>query len=587
MPRVLIADRGKLIWLMLRRGLAYAVGRLAALRLVQLFRWPGASDRIVIAPQNLRTADPTRASEIYAGRFALAGKIVICDGRSPFEMDPPSAEWAEALLGFNWLRHLRAAETAITRANARALVDEWIAVQGTWHSFAWRPDVVARRIIAWLTQATLILHDADVRFYRRFVRSLTRQARFLRATAAAAPDGVPRLQAHIALTYAALCMTGQVRHLRHATGRLTAEIERQILPDGGHVSRNPGAVIELLADLLPLSQAFSARNVPPPAPLLHAIDRMMPMLRFFRHGDNTFALFNGMGPTPPDLLATILAYDDARGAPVANAVHSGYQRIEAGQSVVLMDTGGPPALTLSAEAHAGCLSFELSTRAQRIVVNCGLPATGRGNWRHLARATAAHSTVTFNETSSCEFLDTNLFRRVFGTLVCDGPRHVSVVRDQENDAIQIRALQDGYAPRFGVIHQRTITLSADGARLDGEDVFLPARGEVLSGNGKDAFALRFHLHPSVRANRLSDGRGVMLTLPNKDVWTFYAPADRVEIEESVHLAGRDGPRRTSQIVIHGQAHKASRLQWSFALTPQASAGVRRGREQEPELPLGG
>ena len=57
---------------------------------------------------------------------------------------------------------------------------------------------------------------------------------------------------------------------------------------------------------------------------------MMPMLRFFRHGDGTFALFNGMGPTPPDLLATMLAYDDARGTPVANAPHSGYQRIEAG-----------------------------------------------------------------------------------------------------------------------------------------------------------------------------------------------------------------------------------------------------------------
>ena len=57
---------------------------------------------------------------------------------------------------------------------------------------------------------------------------------------------------------------------------------------------------------------------------------MMPMLRFFRHGDGSFALFNGMGPTPPDLLATILAYDDARGAPVANAPHSGYQRVEAG-----------------------------------------------------------------------------------------------------------------------------------------------------------------------------------------------------------------------------------------------------------------
>ena len=57
---------------------------------------------------------------------------------------------------------------------------------------------------------------------------------------------------------------------------------------------------------------------------------MMPMLRFFRHADGNFAQFNGMGPTPVDLLATVLAYDDARGAPVANAPHSGYQRIDAG-----------------------------------------------------------------------------------------------------------------------------------------------------------------------------------------------------------------------------------------------------------------
>jgi hypothetical protein len=66
-----------------------------------------------------------------------------------------------------------------------------------------------------------------------------------------------------------------------------------------------------------------------------------------------------------------------------------------------------------------------------------------------------------------------------------------------------------------------------------------------------------------------------------------APIDRVEIEESVHLAGRDGPRRTSQIVIHGRAHKVPRLQWSFAHNPHSAAAVRRGREQEPELPLGG
>ena len=163
-----------------------------------LLRWPLPqlkADRLLIAPQDLRTADATRATEIYSGRFAFAGKVVICDGRSIFEMEPPSDEWATALLGFGWLRHLRAAESGITRANARALVDEWIALQGSWHPVAWRPDVLSRRIISWLSQATLVLQDADARFYRRFLRSLVRQVRYLRHTAGDARRGVARMQA--------------------------------------------------------------------------------------------------------------------------------------------------------------------------------------------------------------------------------------------------------------------------------------------------------------------------------------------------------------------------------------------------------
>src|SRR5215467_12073111 len=198
MSRGQIAERAKLSVFVARRALMLALARLNAHPFV---RWRFAStgtDRLLIAPQDLRTADPTRASEIYAGRFAFAGKIVICDGRSPFIMLAPSDEWAQGLFGFGWLRHLRAAESGITRANARALVDEWIALQGSWDSVAWRPEVVARRIISWLSQAPLVLDEPDARFYRRFLRSLTRQVRHLRHTVWQARDGVPRLQAAIA-----------------------------------------------------------------------------------------------------------------------------------------------------------------------------------------------------------------------------------------------------------------------------------------------------------------------------------------------------------------------------------------------------
>jgi uncharacterized heparinase superfamily protein len=388
----------------------------------------------------------------------------------------------------------------------------------------------------------------------------------------------------IALTYAAFCMANQGRHIKAATRQLSDELERQILPDGGHISRNAGALLELLVDLLPLRTVFTARNAPPPAALLNAIDRMMPMLRFHRHGDGNFALFNGMGPTRTDLLSTVLAYDDARGTPVSNASHSGYQRLEAGGTVVIMDTGKPPPLTASQEAHAGCLSFELSAKLMRIVVNCGLPATGQETWRQVVRGTAAHSTVTFNDVSSCRFVESGAIKRLLhGVPIVGGPQQVEVARLEQEGALVLRTSHDGYADNFGVIHQRALMLAADGTRLDGEELFSPASGDSIPA-GRDAFAIRFHLHPSVKASRLTDSHGAMLMLPNKEVWTFNAYEDRIELEESVYLAGPDGPRRTLQIVIYGRARKVPRVQWTFAQVA-AAPSPRRGRAEEPKLPL--
>ncbi|MPZ36863.1 MAG: heparinase [Rhizobiales bacterium] len=583
MSRASVAERTRLS-VFLARGLARKLlGRLTGFSLARLPFLPGAPDRLVIAPQDLRTADATRASEIYAGRFSFGGKVVVCDARSPFDVKAPSEDWAVALHGFSWLRHLRAADSGITRANARALVDEWITLQGSGSGVAKRPEVMARRIISWISQAPLVLDDSDVRFYRRFLRSLTRQVRQLRHTAAGARDGVPRLLSMIAVMYASLCMANQAKHIKTAAKRLSDELERQVLPDGGHLSRNPGALIEILVDLLPLRQVFTSRNVPPPAPLMHAIDRMMPMLRFFRHGDGNFALFNGMGPTRSDILSTILAYDDARGTPVANAAHSGYQRLEAGNTVVIMDTGQPPPMPASQEAHAGCLSFELSAKFNRIVVNCGLPASGRDSWRQVARATSAHSTAAFNDVSSCRFIESGPIRRLLqGAPIITGPRNVETAREEGEEGAQVlRTSHDGYAENFGVIHRRALMLSADGSRLDGEDVFNPLNDEISANH--DQFALRFHLHPSVKANRLQDSHGAMLMLPNREVWTFSAYEDRIEIEESVYLAGNDGPRRTLQVVVYGRARKVPRVQWTFSMVAASPLPARRGRGEEPKL----
>jgi uncharacterized heparinase superfamily protein len=101
--------------------------------------------------------------------------------------------------------------------------------------------------------------------------------------------------------------------------------------------------------------------------------------------------------------------------------------------------------------------------------------------------------------------------------------------------------------------------------------------------------VRFHLHPSIKANRLTDGRGVMLMASNKEVWIFNTYDDHVvELEDSVYLAGSDGPRRSLQMVIYGQARKAPRVVWTFqqasTAAVAASANSRRARSEEPKLP---
>ncbi len=582
MARAVIADRLKLSGLLLRGGARQFAGRVIGHPLLRWQLSPFKADRLLIAPQELRTADATRATEIYSGRFTFAGKVVVCDDRSIFQMAPPSTEWSAALYGFSWLRHLRAAESGITRANARALVDEWITLQGSWHPVAWRSDVLSRRIISWLSQAPLVLQDADVRFYRRFLRSLMRQVRYLRRTARHANRGVARMQAAVALIYAALCIAGQARYIKSASEHLKREIERQILPDGGHASRDPGAVIELLLEFLPLRQAFASRNVAPPQALLNAIDRMMPMLRFFRHSEGTFAHFNGMGATPADLLLTLLAYDETRGAPLNNAPYSAYHRLEARGGVLIMDTGRAPPLDLSLEAHAGCLSFEFSSPKQSlIVVNCGMPSTAREDWRPLARATAAHSTVTFNDESSARFIERPMFRRLLGgSPMLAGPSRVSAVREESTDAVfcarRMTAMPAATALSTNALSRSPPTARASTARTCS---LMRRRPQVQTRH--DRYAVRFHLHPSIKATGFTDGHGALLVMTNGEVWTFNAGDSRVQLEDGVYLASNEGPRRSVQLVIHGQARADAARGLELSAGRSDDGGDRRERAPRP------
>ena len=525
----------------------------------------GGPERLLIAPQDMRTADPTMAADIYAGYFAFAGKMINTHGRSPFDVAAPSPAWAATLAGFGWLRHLRAADTALARANAQALVEDWVNLSGRRSNPCdWETRVVIRRLLSWLSQSPLILEGADRQFYRRFMKSINRQSALLQRRLHGGLTGETRLLALIALAEFGLCGEGLDGLQKRMTAQLGEELAHQVLGDGGHIGRNPQTIIDLLLDLLPLRQAYAARGVSAPPQLLNAIDRMMPMLRLFRLGDGSLALFNGMGPTAPHDLATILAHDDARTAPLSNAPYSGYQRMEAGPTILIMDTGASPPGDFSDRAHAGCLSFELSTGGQRLIVNCGSPNESRTSMRDAARATAAHSTLTIADTSSCHFAKAAGFKLLPEGRIVSGPAKVPVKRQSAEDCIALECSHDGYERPFGLTHSRSIYLSTEGDRLEGEDRLTPSGGKASK---TASYAVRFHLHPTVRTRLLDNRQSVQLLTPSGQTWLFQADGFALAIEESISFASAEGVRGAEQIVIHAKFQDNPSINWTLEKSP--------------------
>ncbi len=130
--------------------------------------------------------------------------------------------------------------------------------------------------------------------------------------------------------------------LERGLRQLARETDAQLLPDGGHVERSPRAQLGALEALIAARAALVARQAEVPPALQSAIDRAAPMLRFFRHGDGALALFNGADEETAETVERVLAHAEARGRAPHSAPHVGFQRLQAGRSLVIVDTGAPP-----------------------------------------------------------------------------------------------------------------------------------------------------------------------------------------------------------------------------------------------------
>lgn len=567
---VRMTDYARAGWMAARRELALTTN---ALGLVQLLQQPsGTPDTIELSPEDPYSVLEDRGDEFLAGRLVFAGETLsLNDGETVWDRPLPSEAFARRLHGFDWLRDVKdRGETA----DATRLIDGWVARFGRWNGFAWSHEVLALRVINWLRAGPDVLNASGETEKARKARfkSLMRQVRYLQRDLGLAPDGLPRLRGALALSLAGLCLPRQDSLLKSALSALSRELKRQILPDGGHVSRSPEAGLVALIDLMCIRDLADARGTALPDEILKTIDRLAPMVRFHQLDDGCLASFHGGGESDQAALTWVLEKDDSQGRPFGFAPHSGYHRAHAGGATVILDAGDTPLGEVSRGSHASALALEMATPGGRLIVNCGWQADQPRSWREAVRASAAHSTLTLEETSSARLLTPGWKRDLLGTRLATHPGPVTARRNEEDMGIWLEGIHEGYRELFGLSHRRRVFLAADGGDLRGEDaLFRP----VSDGTPDDVevryrFAIRFHLHPEVKVSLSRDSMSAILVQPNGDGWRFRTDGGPVRLERSIYLAAGSPPQRATLIIVRGDAEPfgagdrpPNRVRWAF------------------------
>jgi len=497
-------------------------------------------------PEGLRVSIP----DLWPGD-AKRGQALIASQPSLFETAPAESE-AQRLrfLTHEGLRDLRAVGTEMARRKSVSLIHEWIDEQDQWDEEGWAPGVLGARLANWIGFFDFYAPAASHDFMKTLLVSLVRQLRHLLHTTQANLTGMEGLNAIKGLVYGGLALTDSEKSLSLAFDLLRRQLELEILTDGGTIWRNPLMQARMLQALIDIRGALTAARLEIPHELSLSITRMVPALKFFRHGDGGLALFNGANEGSALTLDAILTVSEARGRVLKRLPHMGYERVTAGRSLLLIDVGGPPPRPYDEGVHAGLMSFEFSVGRERILTNCGAGPEGERDWRRAMAATAAHNTIILGDTNACEILpDGGIGHR---------PREVITQRYEQEGLQFVEVSHDGYMQRAKVGLQRVFGLSAEGDELRGR--------EVLAGPVGRDYTIRWHIHPDVTAMLAQGGSSALLKTPSGAGWRLrvYGPCgSSLGLETSIYC-GLGLPRRTLQLRVSERIREnPSFIEWTL------------------------
>ena len=554
----------------------------ALIRLAYRMGVPGhtlaAPFRKVPAKRLLATVESPNSGNRASGIALRAGHFQVHGIKQPigtldFTAGTRLAPGLERMVhSFSWLSDLQACAPHTDGASvAERITRGWLDAhearsKASARSAAWDVENSGLRLLAWLTHAPLLL-GGELR--PRLLNAIEDTAHWLDRKALRSGAGLGQVAGWAGVTAAGLLLPeGRPRRLYGEAGLIKA-LGELVAEDGGGLGRCPRAQMDAIGALTDLVACYEAVEQDPPEALLVMRELLVPPLLALRHGDGALGNWQGQGAISADEVSSLIAASGVRTRPLNEPKHWGYQRVRAAQTTVQFDAGPPPRARHTRCGCASTLAFEMSDGPSRVIVNCGGSALAGGlvpaHIGQSLRATAAHSTLVLDDANSTAVLLHGKLGRGAETVEVERRTVGRGVGSQRREATRIEASHDGYAARFGLMHERILTIANDGNEIAGEDILVPATRK--GKRGKVGFAIRFHLGKGVEAHLTEDGMGASLLTPDGKLWQLRLRSDapggssggediKLTRDDSLWVDGDGRPHATEQLVIEGLASRS-------------------------------
>tara|TARA_A100001011_G_scaffold392716_1_gene480887 strand:- start:2253 stop:3902 length:1650 start_codon:yes stop_codon:yes gene_type:complete len=444
------------------------------------------------------------------------------------------------------------------KESLKKIIDDWIKKYGDYKKNIWNENVLSKRLIAWISNADIILIKNEDRFQKRFFLSIIKQINFIKKNLKIVTHDTTKISCLASIILSGLVFKEYYNNYTFGLKELKKIINSFFDKNGFPINRNAENLVLFLQYFIIIKEWIKSAQELVPDYLDDIIEKNLSCLNSLKNESKILPLFNGTTEKNLEefwLYLEKLSYISNKKLKFVGQI----QIVKNKKNTLYFDTGEAPLFRFSKDYQSGPLSFEYFSENNKIITNCGYGRRISNKIALISKFTSAQSTLCLNETSVVKFQKNSLINKTYGSTISDGFKVFDIGRAENTNDIALTATHNAYLNNFGYLHKREIKIFKKDNRIIGTDLLINKKN--ISDNLN--FSIRFHIYPGIDVVNTLSGKNILLQIDKKKSWVFSSEDLDLKIEKGIFL-GRKKVLNNHCIVIYGNTNDLKKdIKWEI------------------------